>query len=65
MNQNLVILYDQDQPAHQGAYYLSDWLTKRQLATDNRGAELMWYRALRIAEAGIPKARLDEIVTIS
>lgn len=65
VNPILVILFDQDQPPHQGAYYLSDWLTKRQLATDNRGAELTWYRALRVAEAGIPKARLDEIVTIS
>ncbi len=60
MNPILVILYDQDEP--NGAYYLSTWMEKRKL--DNM-AELQWYRALRIAEAGIPSERLDEIVTIT
>ena len=60
MNPILVIVYDLEEP--NGAYYLSTWLEKRHI--DNE-AELAFYRALRVAEAGIPKERLDEIITVS
>ena len=60
MNSNIVILFDMEEP--NGAYWLSDWITKRHIVNE---ADLAWYRTLRIAEAGIPRKRLDAIVTIS